>query len=901
MAGACADASAGGLGFVASVRTSGNQTVIDVFVGVSNASDRFLNVYDLSASGIFVQRPGLVSKTWKPDTAGLSNTRNTSDDSFMTAGTAWGSAYGGEYYPSSNTNGDPNFTGTSWNATPTSAAATTVPILAGWYTGDPTSVDNNAESLAGLIGRVNGTGATGANYGIWCAHFVLNSQQNSSFSFSAFSSVKDGVTGQTTGLSSSITLPILNDPDGDGVADPVDNCPTVPNPTQADCNENGIGEACETFTDCNQTGLPDSCDIASGTSDDANTNAVPDECEVDCNMNGISDLAEVFSGAMPDCNGDRIPDTCQGAVLVSESTPNLGEPSGDEVRAFTFAAVPFAESSVTITIDVRGDLNGSTEYVDVRLNDSAPRRFFQNNGNSCPITPDRATITLTRSEYNDLTAATGALTVAMTCPPTVDPTECKGNGMTAFALSYVGISPKKGDCNGNRRLDACETGDGNIPDSCDVARGGFADCDGNGSPDVCQIAADPTLDCDGNGALDSCDLATKGAEIDCDGNGRIDACQVDEVPGIDCNGNDRPDSCDVATNGGSADIDSNGVPDECQTVTVPFNFATIQAAIDAAPSNEMRIILVEPGAYVENIDFRGKPVRVRGVHENMTSLTGAPGVTKSVVTFSGGEPAIAALEHIRVTGGATGSPFPGAPQFQVGGGVFGYSSAASISHCIIEGNVASFGAGIYLWNSTGRVQFCSIRNNNAGADGGGALLFGGTPTMSDCSVVNNRANSRGGGLHLVSGVQLVERVDVSKNHSDNVVGGISWVPNENPAHFLRLVDVSVQNNTAAIVQGGIGVLQTDSSVRMSVQNSVACSNLPRPNVVGRFDDLGGNEICDCLGDVNLDGLVNGADLSLVLSSWGPCGGVCPYDLNDDGIVNGSDLSKVLSEWGVCGN
>jgi hypothetical protein len=29
--------------------------------------------------------------------------------------------------------------------------------------------------------------------------------------------------------------------------------------------------------------------------------------------------------------------------------------------------------------------------------------------------------------------------------------------------------------------------------------------------------------------------------------------------------------------------------------------------------------------------------------------------------------------------------------------------------------------------------------------------------------------------------------------------------------------------------------------------------------------------------------------------------VCPYDLNDDGIVNGSDLSKVLSEWGVCGN
>jgi hypothetical protein len=405
-------------------------------------------------------------------------------------------------------------------------------------------------------------------------------------------------------------------------------------------------------------------------------------------------------------------------------------------------------------------------------------------------------------------------------------------------------------------------------------------------------------DAGGNSFSATCDAEPPFA--DCDGDDIPDSLAVVLGIGEDCNGDGVLDSCQRPVGGSGADIDSNGVPDECQTVTVPFNFATIQAAIDAAPSNEMRIILVEPGAYVENIDFRGKPVRVRGVDENMTSLTGAPGVTKSVVTFSGGEPAIAALEHVRVTGGATGSPFPGAPQFQVGGGVFGYNSAASISHCIIEGNVASFGAGMYLWNSTGRVQFCSIRNNNAGADGGGALLFGGTLTMSDCSVVNNRANSRGGGLHLVSGVQLVERVDVSGNHSDNVVGGISWVPNENPAHFLRLVDVSVQNNTAAIVQGGIGVLQTDSSVRMSVQSSVACGNLPRPNVAGRWTDLGGNTICDCVGDLNVDGVVNGADLGLMLSSWGPCGTSCPYDLNTDGQINGADLGLVLSAWGACG-
>ncbi len=37
----------------------------------------------------------------------------------------------------------------------------------------------------------------------------------------------------------------LPDTDGDGVADACDNCPTIPNPDQADGNNNGIGDACE--------------------------------------------------------------------------------------------------------------------------------------------------------------------------------------------------------------------------------------------------------------------------------------------------------------------------------------------------------------------------------------------------------------------------------------------------------------------------------------------------------------------------------------------------------------------------------------------------------------------------------------------------------------------------------
>jgi len=200
-----ASADAGFLGFVASTRNVGAYTVIDIFAGVSNASDKFLNVYNTASNGSFYQAAGLANKTWKPDAATFNSTRD-SIDSFMTAGTYSGAAYGGVYYASTNTNGDPNFTGNSWNASPASAAATTIPALAGWYTGDPTSVDNTTESLAGLAGRTNASGASAANYGIWCSHLVLSGNNKvigTDFTFSAFTSIKDGVTGGTSQASSS--------------------------------------------------------------------------------------------------------------------------------------------------------------------------------------------------------------------------------------------------------------------------------------------------------------------------------------------------------------------------------------------------------------------------------------------------------------------------------------------------------------------------------------------------------------------------------------------------------------------------------------------------------------------------------------------------------------------------
>jgi MYXO-CTERM domain-containing protein len=226
-----ASADAGFLGFVAFAKQSAaNQIMVDIFCAVQNSSDKFLNVYNLNgtttAAGGFYQQAGLATKTWKPDAANFNSTRD-SIDSFMTAGTYSGGAYGGVYYASTNTNGDPNFTGTSWNGTPVSAAATTIPALAGWYTGDPTSVDNQAESFSTMpinymrfdsvaTAASGSTGATvgsaGATRGIWCSHIVvagtLNANLMSSLiSWNGAASIKDGVSGATSQGQSSYFIP----------------------------------------------------------------------------------------------------------------------------------------------------------------------------------------------------------------------------------------------------------------------------------------------------------------------------------------------------------------------------------------------------------------------------------------------------------------------------------------------------------------------------------------------------------------------------------------------------------------------------------------------------------------------------------------------------------------------
>jgi formylglycine-generating enzyme required for sulfatase activity len=70
-----------------------------------------------------------------------------------------------------------------------------------------------------------------------------------------------------------------------------------------------------------------------------------------------------------------------------------------------------------------------------------------------------------------------------------------------------------------------------------------------------------------------------------------------------------------------------------------------------------------------------------------------------------------------------------------------------------------------------------------------------------------------------------------------------------------------------------------------------------------LEDIDGDwvpDTCECLGEVIVDGRVDGMDLAGVLGQWGSSGDEsASADINGDGLVEGKDLALVLSAWGEC--
>jgi len=224
-------------------------------------------------------------------------------------------------------------------------------------------------------------------------------------------------------------------------------------------------------------------------------------------------------------------------------------------------------------------------------------------------------------------------------------------------------------------------------------------------------------------------------------------------------------------------------------------FATIQKGIDSAKDGGS--VIVYPGTYYENIDFKGKSIVVRGTDPNdpnvveNTVINGSRSTDPNngaTVTFAGSEDANCVITGFTITGG-TGNYLEGWTGFwsHWGGGICiepnasptitknvitgnsingfgganiycGGNNQAVITHNIIEnGNTLgepgyeSYGGGIYCegpQTTTLLIGFNVIKNNHS--DRGAGITCGNSANamVSNNVIYGNIANVAGGGIHL---------------------------------------------------------------------------------------------------------------------------------------------------------
>jgi DNA/RNA endonuclease G (NUC1) len=117
---------------------------------------------------------------------------------------------------------------------------------------------------------------------------------------------------------STVSITVLPDQDGDGVTDANDNCPSTANPDQADSDSDGIGDVC------------DNCPFAANSNQaDDDGDGIGNPCDSDDDNDGVTDTidlcpntpsgTQVNASGCPDADGDGVADTTDNCPTIANA------------------------------------------------------------------------------------------------------------------------------------------------------------------------------------------------------------------------------------------------------------------------------------------------------------------------------------------------------------------------------------------------------------------------------------------------------------------------------------------------------------------------------------------------------------------------------------------------------
>ncbi len=390
----------------------------------------------------------------------------------------------------------------------------------------------------------------------------------------------------------------VGDSDGDGVRDPVDNCPTVVNPDQADADGDGVGDVCDNAPDLVNPDQRDSDgdgvgDVADTDDDndgvldaeddfpldpnedtDTDSDGIGNNADTDDDNDGASDVDEVINGTNPldpDTDGDGILDTDEvinGTDPLDSDTDGDGILDGDEVTNGTDPLDPDTDNDGVLDAeddfpldpneDTDTDSDGIGNNADTDDDNDGASDVDEVINGANPLDPDT----------DDDGILDGDEVINGTDP--LDP-DTDGDGILDGDEVINGTDPLEPDTDGDGVLDGDEVIDGTDPLDPDTDGDGILDADDdfpldpNESTDSDNdgIGNNADTDDDNDGVQDANDVFpsdpsewtdTDGdgignnADTDDDGDGFSD---LDELS-CDANPLDAQDT--------PADLDNDGIP-----------------------------------------------------------------------------------------------------------------------------------------------------------------------------------------------------------------------------------------------------------------------------------------------------------------------------------------------------
>jgi len=361
-----------------------------------------------------------------------------------------------------------------------------------------------------------------------------------------------------------------------------------------------------------------------------------------------------------------------------------------------------------------------------------------------------------------------------------------------------------------------------------------------------------------------------------------------------------------------------------RTLHVPEQYNTIQQAIDQSLIGDE--IIVQPGRYYENINFKGKRIALRSTDPEDPNIVAATIIDASpygsVVTFAGLELPDCMLSGFTLTNGTGNSG--------AGGGINGNGTQATIEYNVISGNIiaaywplsVAWGAG--LFDCDGIIRYNIISENEAyygySTPAGGGL-YGCDGIIHNNLVANNKASvlrgGIGGGFYNCNGYILNNTVvgnyadegGAFNNCAGIIENCIVWDNSSDHIHETSIVRYSD-------VQGGwpgLGNIDVDPCFADLVYGDYHMKSQG-----GRYDSTNQTWVYDdvtspCIdagdpmspigqepfpngGVVNMGAYGGTAEASKSYSGKPPCETIVAGDVNGDCIIDFRDFMIMALHW-----